>query len=380
MYRLEILKKEKNTIIYVYENDILVESYSEKLEEPRLEGNIYLGIVKDIVPGMQSAFIDIGEKKTALIHINDLIPKISDTTGNLNLDISQYNIKDYIKRKDKIIVQVKKDYSTEKGSRVTTDIKLVGQYVILLPNSKFVTISQKISRDKKDDLVNMVKKYIPEGMGAIIRTIAENSDEGHISKDIESLLNLWDDINEAAASNKKAAHGMKLLDDKGILGKLILDLSPYGLNIVVNDESLIHIIETIGSGIDIQVKDIKEMPSLDRKVNLKNGGFITIDSTEALITVDVNSGRYIGHKKFEQTALEVNLEATEEIAKQIRLRDLGGIIIIDYIDMLEQESKKKVLEHMTECIKKDRTKVQVVEMSKLCLLEMTRKPIFGRKI
>jgi ribonuclease G len=170
------------------------------------------------------------------------------------------------------------------------------------------------------------------------------------------------------------------LDDKGILGKLILDLSPYGLNIVVNDESLIHIIETIGSGIDIQVKDIKEMPSLDRKVNLKNGGFITIDSTEALITVDVNSGRYIGHKKFEQTALEVNLEATEEIAKQIRLRDLGGIIIIDYIDMLEQESKKKVLEHMTECIKKDRTKVQVVEMSKLCLLEMTRKPIFGRKI
>ena len=380
MYRLEILKKANNTIIYVYEDDILVESYSEKNDEPRLEGNIYLGIVKDIVPGMQSAFIDIGEKKTALIHINDLIPKISDTTGNLNLDISQYDIKDYIKRKDKIIVQVKKDYSTEKGSRVTTDIKLVGQYVILLPNSKFVTISQKISKDKKDDLVNIVKKYIPEDMGAIIRTIAENSDEGHISQDIESLLNLWDDINNAAASNKKATHGMKLLDDKGILGKLILDLSPYGLTIVVNDESLIHILETIGSGIDIQLKDIKEMPRLDRKVNLKSGGFITIDSTEALITVDVNSGRYIGNEKFEQTALEVNLEATEEIAKQIRLRDLGGIIIIDYIDMVEEANKKKVMDYMKECTKKDRSKVQVVEISKLCLLEMTRKPIFGRKI
>ena len=108
---------------------------------------------------MQSAFIDIGEKKTALIHINDLIPKISDTTGNLNLDISKYNINDYVKRKDKLVVQVKKDYSTEKGSRVTTDIKLVGQYVILLPNSKFVTISQKIAKDKKEELVNMVKKY-----------------------------------------------------------------------------------------------------------------------------------------------------------------------------------------------------------------------------
>ena len=173
---------------------------------------------------------------------------------------------------------------------------------------------------------------------------------------------------------------MKLLDDKGILGKLILDLSPYGLNIVVNDESLIHILETIGSGIDIQVKDIKEMPRQDRKVNLKSGGFITIDSTEALITVDVNSGRYIGNEKFEQTALEVNLEATEEIAKQIRLRDLGGIIIIDYIDMVEEANKKKVMDYMKECTKKDRSKVQVVEISKLCLLEMTRKPIFGRKI
>ena len=380
MYRLEILKKDQNTIIYVYENDKLVESYSERIEEPRLEGNIYLGIVKDVVPGMQSAFIDIGEKKTALIHINDLIPKISDTTGNLNLDISKYNINDYVKRKDKLVVQVKKDYSTEKGSRVTTDIKLVGQYVILLPNSKFVTISQKIAKDKKEELVNMVKKYIPDDMGAIIRTIAENSDEEHICQDIEVLLNLWDDINEAATSYKKATQGIILLDDKGILGKLIIDLSPYGLSVVVNDESLVDLVESIGIGIDVEVRPVKEIPDFDRKVNLKNGGFITIDTTEALITVDVNSGRYIGHEDFEHTALEVNLVAAEEIARQIRLRDLGGIIIIDFIDMVESENKNKVLEHMAECVKQDRTKVQVVEMSKLCLLEMTRKPIFGRKI
>lgn len=380
MYRLEILKKAENIAISVYEDDILVEYYEEKFDEPRLEGNIYLGVVKDIVPGMQSAFLDIGEKKTALIHINDLIPKISDTTGNLNLDISKYDIKDYLKKKDKIVVQVKKDYSTEKGSRVTTDLKLVGQYIVLLPNSKFVTISQKIAKEKKDELISMVKKYIPEDMGAIIRTIAEDASEEAICQDIEGLLTLLEDINEAVKTNKSTTRGIKLLDDRGILGKLIIDLAPYGLSIVTDSKQVAKFIESISSGIDVKIQKVQEFIKPNRKVSLKSGGFITIDPTEALVTIDVNSGRFIGKDRFEQTALEVNLEATEEIAKQIRLRDLGGIIIIDYIDMVEEKNKQKVMDHMKECIKKDRSKIQVVEISKLCLLEMTRKPIFGRKI
>ena len=380
MYRLEILKKADNIAISVYEDDSLVEYYEEKFDEPRLEGNIYLGVVKDIVPGMQSAFLDIGEKKTALIHINDLIPKISDTTGNLNLDISKYNIKDYVKKKDKIVVQVKKDYSIEKGSRVTTDLKLVGQYVVLLPNSKFVTISQKIAKEKKEELVSLVKKYIPENMGAIIRTIAENASEEAISQDISTLLALVDDINEAVKTNQSTTHGIKLLDDRGILGKLIIDLAPYGLKIVTDSKKVAKFVESISSGIEVEIGEIREIVKPDRKVSLKSGGFITIDPTEALVTIDVNSGRFIGKEGFEQTALEVNLEATEEIAKQIRLRDLGGIIIIDYIDMVEEANKQKVMDYMKECIKKDRSKVQVVEISKLCLLEMTRKPVFGRKI
>lgn len=380
MYRLEILKKADNIAISVYEDDSLVEYYEEKFDEPRLEGNIYLGVVKDIVPGMQSAFLDIGEKKTALIHINDLIPKISDTTGNLNLDISKYNIKDYVKKKDKIVVQVKKDYSIEKGSRVTTDLKLVGQYVVLLPNSKFVTISQKIAKEKKEELVSLVKKYIPENMGAIIRTIAENASEEAISQDISTLLALVDDINEAVKTNQSTTHGIKLLDDRGILGKLIIDLAPYGLKIVTDSKQVAKFVESISSGIEVEIGEIREIVKPDRKVSLKSGGFITIDPTEALVTIDVNSGRFIGKEGFEQTALEVNLEATEEIAKQIRLRDLGGIIIIDYIDMVEEANKQKVMDYMKECIKKDRSKVQVVEISKLCLLEMTRKPVFGRKI
>ena len=380
MYRLEILKKADNIAISVYEDDSLVEYYEEKFDEPRLEGNIYLGVVKDIVPGMQSAFLDIGEKKTALIHINDLIPKISDTTGNLNLDISKYNIKDYVKKKDKIVVQVKKDYSIEKGSRVTTDLKLVGQYVVLLPNSKFVTISQKIAKEKKEELVSLVKKYIPENMGAIIRTIAENASEEAVSQDISTLLALVDDINDAVKTNQSTTHGIKLLDDRGILGKLIIDLAPYGLKIVTDSKQVAKFVESISSGIEVEIGEIREIVKPDRKVSLKSGGFITIDPTEALVTIDVNSGRFIGKEGFEQTALEVNLEATEEIAKQIRLRDLGGIIIIDYIDMVEEANKQKVMDYMKECIKKDRSKVQVVEISKLCLLEMTRKPVFGRKI
>ena len=380
MYRLEILKKAENIAINVYEDDILVEYYEEKIDEPRLEGNIYLGVVKDIIPGMQSAFIDIGEKKTALIHINDLIPKISDTTGNLNLDVTEYDINDYVKKNDKIVVQVKKDYSTEKGSRVTTDLKIVGQYVILLPHSKFITISQKISKDKKDELVNMVKKYIPENMGAIIRTIAENADEDSIRQDINSLISLIEDIKEVAKDNSDITHGIKLLDDKGILGKLILDLAPYGLSIVTDNKQIAKYIETIGTGINVKIDKVQETTKPNRKVTLKSGGFITIDSTEALVTIDVNSGCYIGHENFEKTALEVNLEATKEIARQIRLRDLGGIIVIDYIDMVEEKSKQKVIDCMNECLKRDRSKVQVVEISKLCLLEMTRKPIFGRKI
>lgn len=267
MYRIDILKKDDLIDSNVYEDNDLVEMYQENINEPRLEGNIYLGRVKNILNGMQAAFINIGEKKPALIHLADLIPKISEKTGNTNIDISKYNINDFIKKGDMIIVQVKKDYSAEKGPRVTTDIKLVGNYIILLPYSHFITISQKISENKKKSIIQNVQSFIPKDMGAIIRTSAENANDEKIKKDIENLLSKVKSIQKEVDENN--GKPIKLVDDMGIVGKLINDLKPFGLEININDNEIYNQIKKSHPDLKIEIKEIAPIKKLDRKVELK---------------------------------------------------------------------------------------------------------------
>ena len=386
MYNILIDKQKENTVVAVVQDGELVELYNEKNTEKRLEGNIYLGKIKNIIPGMQSAFIDIGEEKNALVHIKDIIPKASNVTGNVYEDTSKYDIAKIVKPGDEILVQVKRDCNEQKGPRVTKDIKINGKLVILMPYSNFVTISQKVqNEDEIKRLKEIAKKELPEGFGVIIRTASEGKSKEEISSEIHLLLNFWDNLLKRAneIKNKNLAP-VKIYDNDGIVGKIITDLAENNLeNIYTNDKEVVEHFETMKDKVIVQKDvldkfEVKNKMNLERKIWLSCGGFITIDKTEALTAIDVNSGKFTGNKNLERTVLKVNREATKEIAKQIRLRDIGGIIIIDYIDMEEEKDKEEIRNYIIECFKQDRSKVQVLEFTKLGLLEITRKHILGR--
>ena len=386
MNNILIEKNEKNVTIAVIENGELAEIYNENNEEKRLEGNIYLGKVKNIVLGMESAFVDIGENKNALIHIKDILPKASNITGNLYEDTSKIKISKIIKTGEEIVVQVKKDCENQKGARVTKDIKLNGKLVIFMPYSKFITISQKIEKEEeKERLKKIVKEILPSEYGIIIRTAAENKNKEEIEKEIKKLISLWNDIQGKIEKIKNKGNSpAKLYDSSGIIGKIIVDLAENNLEkIYTNNKEISKEYPELKEKIEIIEKPLTKFEALNkikfnRKIWLKCGGFITIDETEALTAIDVNSAKFTGKSDVEKTVLKVNMEASKEIAKQVRLRDIGGIIIVDFIDMLEETDRNKIRDYIIECFKNDRSKVQVLEFTKLGLLEITRKHIFGR--
>ena len=390
--------KQRNKTIVVVENGRLVEKYQENDGAERLEGNIYIGKVQNVLLGMQAAFVDIGKEKNTFIHIRDVMPKASNETGNKNEPLNKYNIKDYIRTEMPILVQVKKDSTSEKGARVSTHMNISGRYIVLMPNSEFITVSKKIEDIKeKNRLLNIVKPIVPKGYGIIIRTSAEGKNETEIKEDLDKLIKKWQNILEKYNNFKKQKTFIPkiIYKNQGIIEKLILDLVDKELTrIIANDETTYAEIEKdiknmqLDSDIKLELKkgetvlDIYDLETQlekadNRKVWLKCGGFITIDKTEALTAIDVNSGKYVGTKDLAKTIFTVNKEATVEIAKQVRLRDIGGIIIIDYIDMENKDDKEKILKELEENLKKDRSKTQVIGFTPLDLLEMTRKHMWS---
>ena len=372
--------------IAALENGKLVEIYEENEESKhaRNEGNIYLGIVKDIVPGMQAAFVDIGTEKKGFIHVKDVIPQVDEKIEK-RIDLK---IKDVIKSGQKILIQIQKDSNDKKGARTSTHIKLAGKYVILMPRTNIVTISQKVVNEKeKERLLNIIKTNLPKNTGVIIRTAAENKTEKELVEDLKQLIKKWEKIN--LKFEKGDNKPQLLFKSPSIIEKLILDLPENKIEkIIVNNqeesdeikEILTEIHENIKVEIEQNLLEKYELEkqiekSRQRKIWLNCGGFITIDSTEALIAIDVNSGKFTGKSTLEETVYKVNYEATIEIAKQLRLRDIGGIIIIDYIDMQKQENKDKIEKLLKECLKQDRAKTQVEGFTKLNLMELTRKHI-----
>ena len=390
--------EQNNKTIVVVENGKLIEKYQENYGEERLEGNIYLGKVENVLLGMQAAFVDIGKEKNTFIHIRDIIPKASNETGNKNEPLNKHNIKNYIKTGMPILVQIKKDATSKKGARVSTHINLSGRYAVLMPNSNFITISKKIEKEtEKNRLLKIVKEIVPQNYGIIIRTSAEEKSEEEIKRDINNLIITWQEIvNKYEKAKKRTTFTPQLIyKNQGIIEKLIIDLIDQDLSkVIVNEEktyeNIKKVLEKIALETDVKVELKKEKNNLNiyeiqeqlekannRKIWLKCGGFITIDKTEALTAIDVNSGKYVGTKDLEKTIFTVNKEATIEITKQIRLRDIGGIIIIDYIDMENKEDKAKILEILEENLKKDRSKTQVIGFTPLDLLEMTRKHMWS---
>ncbi len=317
MKELVIIEKlEEKQIAYV-EDGILKEYYKEQEDKKRLEGNIYAGKVVDVLPGMQAAFVDIGEGKNAFLHIRDVLPKKSNITGNKKEDLEKYKIKDYIKPNQMLLLQVKKDSTEIKGARVSTNIQIAGRFVVVLPENDFITISQKIEDEKeKSRLIEMVQKIKQDRkIGMIIRTAAEGEEESTIKKDIEDTIkkleNIENEFNKIKQQNKPTI----LQKSDTILEKLLLDIADNNLDKVwVNSnklqkevESILkHIQEDTKISVEYQEKDLINKYDIEkqrekisnRKIWLKCGGFITIDKTEALTAIDVNSRKIYRKRRF----------------------------------------------------------------------------------
>lgn len=373
--RIKVDTNEK--VATLIEDYNIVERYIIK-NQNNIEGNIYIGSIKNIVPGIKAAFVNIGKEKNAFIHFEDL-----------------YKINEEIKLNKKILVQVQKNPIKQKGAKLTANIKLTGRQIVLMPKTNFITISRKIEdEDQKQRLKEIVEKHIPNGFGAIIRTSCISATEEEICDDIQRLLNRWNKIQKKMLENESNLPCL-IEENNDIIKSLILGTANSKMNrIITNNEVVNKEIKdflkeySLDNNVKVELeKDVfekytmqKELQELENnKVWLRCGGYIVIDKTEALTAIDVNSGKCVGKDNLEDTILRVNTEAAKEIAKQLRLRDIGGIIIIDFIDMQEDISKTKLLNCFVEETKKDRAKVQVERFSKLNLLELTRKQMYGKE-
>ena len=393
MIKIIINSQKQKRQIALVEDGKLAEYYEDELEETRKEGNIYIGIVKDIVKGMQSAFVDIGCEKNSFIHLKDIMPKIDETKEEINNNI---DITKIIKLNQKLLVQVKKDSTEKKGARVSTHINLPGKYIALMPNTDIITISQKIEDKKEQErLIKLVRENLSEGNGAVIRTSAKGKNE-EIIKDIKKVEKKWENIIKTSVDPNMQKPQL-LYKSEDLVEKMLLDLADEEIDeIIVNTKKEAEVLEAYKKENEelkntkiiiekskeiLEKNDIKKQIEKmeNRKIWLNCGGFITIDKTEALTAIDVNTGKYTGTKNLEQTIYKVNKEATIEIAKQLRLRDIGGIIIIDYIDMKSEENKKQIEDLLKEELKKDRSKTQVEGFTKLDLMELTRKHICSHR-
>ena len=390
MKEIIINRQDNKKQILLIEDGNLTEKYNEDNDISRIEGNIYIGKVENVLQGMQSAFVNIGQERNTFIHLKDILPKVDVKDG---VKEENKRIKEVVKPGMPLLVQVKRDFTEAKGAKVSTHISINSRYIVFMPNTTIVTISQKIEDEKeRKRLTNIAHKYLPKNCGAIIRTLAQNQSEEVIKKDIEISTEKWNNIHRLYEENKLNNNFPKLIyKSHNVIKKLLIDLLDKDLEkITVNSiedyEYINKTLKEFNSNVTLIKQEsniIDERPIIKeqiekaekRKVWLKCGGFITIDKTEALTAIDVNSGKYTGTDNVEATIYKVNKEASIEIAKQLKLRDIGGIIIIDYINMQSEENNQKIIEVLKEELKKDRTKTQIIGFSKLNLLELTRKHI-----
>ena len=373
--RIKVDNNEK--VATLIENYNIVERYIINSQE-NLEGNIYVGVIKNIIPGIKAAFVDIGKNKNAFIHFDDI-----------------YKIDEEIKLNKKILVQVQKNPIKQKGAKLTTNIKLTGRQIVLMPRTSFITSSRKIEDDaKKQELKKIVEKYIPSNVGAIIRTSCTYATEEEIKQDIQRLLQRWEKIQQELAERESDLPYL-IEENNDIIKSLILGTADAEMNKIITDneefnKELEHFLKIYNLADKVKVefeKDVFEEYTMQKELNdlannkiwLRCGGYIVIDKTEALTAIDVNSGKCVGKNNLEDTIFKVNSEAAKEIAKQIRLRDIGGIIVIDFIDMKEDNNKTKLLNYFEEETKKDRAKVQIEGFSRLNLLELTRKQMYVKE-
>ena len=365
--------------IAVLEGPSLVEYYTAQSKSQSLVGNIYLGQVKNILPGMEAAFVNFGERKNGVLYVTDIHRKSNNS-----------KIENIINEDQEIMVQVTKDAMGEKGARLSAQVSFPGRFLVLIPNSNTKGISRRLEDNERDRLNKIIQKIKPNGFGVIVRTAAKDASEEALKDDIDRLLRGWEEVKLKSSVDAPSiiheepdlsikvirehlnSNYKKLLIDNeksfNLISDYLKDTSPELMKLVEMYRSEMPLFDRYH--IDDQIKK-----ALDRKVWLPSGGHLVIDRTEALTVIDVNTGKFVGKNSLDETVYKNNLEAAQEIARQLRLRDIGGIIVIDFIDMESYKKQQSLLKKFKEELAKDKTRTQVFDVSRLGLVEMTRKNV-----
>ena len=394
----------------ILEDDRLAELLVDRPEIDRTVGNIYLGKVEAVLPGMQAAFVNIGTEKSGFLHASDLVEEVDDDedengngdgNGNGNGGRGRRNarkiprIQDHVKRGQQMLVQVTKEPISTKGPRVTAQISLAGRFLVYMPEASRIGVSRKIgAREERVRLRRMVKKFLPEDVGGVIvRTVAKDLTEDLVKRDLKSLLTLWKKIKRKASFFQRNAPAL-VHKEASLTSAIIRDLVGDRLDQLVVDSRTLYkeihrYLQRVHPEFRDKVKAYNEAePLFDRfniegeieslfrrRVDLPSGGYLIIEQTEALVSIDVNTGSYTGRKDHEKTILRTNLDAAPEIGRQLRLRDVGGIIVIDFIDMDDQANRDRVLQELRQVLSRDRARTRAFEVSELGLIEMTRQRV-----
>jgi ribonuclease G len=403
------------TRVALLENSTLAELYIEQKGKRGITGNIYKGKVSKVLPGMQAAFVDIGLSKDVFLYVSDFFdhleeyePVICDEEESESLVPVRKNqasngkekssrgggnsIEDLLKEGQEVLVQVAKEPIGSKGARVTSHITLPGRYLVLMPTVEHVGVSHRITdQAERQRLKELIKKIKPPNIGLIVRTVGEGKGEEEFVSDLQFLTKLWSNI---LKKNEATSAPSILHRDLDLVLKTLRDIFTPDIDRLLTDsveeyERCLEFVDTLLPKLTPKTKlYLKNRPIFDyfniepqidkalkRKVWLRSGGYIVIDEAEALVAIDVNTGKYVGKKNLEDTILKINLEAVKEIVHQVRLRDLGGIIVIDFIDMAKEENRKLLMNKLQEELKRDRTRTQVLQLTELGLVEMTRKRV-----
>jgi len=378
----------QETRVAILENGVLQEVYIERSRNKGLVGNIYKGRVCRVLPGMEAAFVEVGMERAAFLHVSDIVPHGNSATDGGN----KPTISHLLSEGQDVLVQVIKDPMGTKGARLTAHITIPSRYLVFMPNSANVGVSSRIEDETERERLRtmlMDQKDLLGESGYIIRTAAETATPESMVQDILFLNKLWGSISEKSHEEKA---GSVIHEDLSLPMRVLRDMIDDDLEkIRVDSRETSRKMQQFAEKLMIEAKDkIEHYPGerpifdlygvedeiqkgLGRKAHLKSGGYLIIDQTEAMTTIDVNTGAFVGHRNLEETIFKTNLEAAQAIARQLRLRNLGGIIIIDFIDMIEEDHRAQVLRALEKALDKDHARTQVCEVSSLGLVEMTRK-------
>ncbi|HEX6134127.1 MAG TPA: Rne/Rng family ribonuclease [Longimicrobiales bacterium] len=388
----------QETRVAILEDDVLAELMVDRPDAERLVGDIYLGQVQAVLPGIQAAFVDIGTEKAAFLHVSDVAPEDDEDDDDEDRDRDRDRagryppIQDMITKGQRVLVQASKEPIGTKGPRVTTHISLPGRFLVFMPGSKHIGVSRKIDdREERSRLRALAREIVPDGVGVIIRTVGEELTREVFEREFNTLHDTWKKIQKRSKSARPPA---LIHREAKLTSGIIRDVFTAKVDaLTIEGREVFNEVKQYLDGVDPELMKrvhlyVDPVPLFDkygiedaireafqRRVDLPSGGYIIIEPTEALVSIDVNTGRYTGRKDPEKTILRTNLDAAREIARQLRLRDIGGIVVCDFIDMETRANQDRVLQELRQHLSRDRARTRAFQISELGLVEMTRQRV-----